>query len=473
MKKENEAMKKNHMIRWIALSMVCILSAGFTACGQTTAPASSSVAAEASATAAKESSSAAAESAPAEKANAVTLKMIEHSNQGTNDAVKGLNTAFMSKYPNIKVESTIIGTEQYAQMMQTRIAAADVDIFELTCFNIVNPEWAKGLDTNATVQYIENGDVLDLTGQPFVQNWDPSAIADANTYKGKVYSLNIGKVAMNGVYYNKTMFEQNGIQVPSTWSEFTALCKKLQAAGISPMTGGGKDGWPIGMMWNGFVNTFEPDPAGFNKALWSGERKFNDEKTLALFDKMAEFASYYEKGVTAVDYASVIGRFVAGKAAMMPDGTWQGAQITTADPNFKFGYFCIPGDTAGAKPVQLAGKYDIGYAGYAKTKNADAVLQWLDFLSQKDVYTEFVNANGFIPTMQGITMNNAFINSLAPINESFQRNYENLGRSPKGIGKYGGFAISELQMLGGSVATTKELADLAQKDWDTAIAAIK
>lgn len=403
----------------------------------------------------------------------VTLKMLQHGNQATNDAIQALNDKLAQKYPHIKVESTISEGSQYWQVLQTRIGAGDIDLFEFTCFNIANPDFTKGLDKTQQMQYVENGDILDITDQPFVQNWAPSANRDANSYNGKVYSLNIGKVAHSGMFYNKTIFEENGLKVPDTWADFVALCKALQDKGIAPMTSGGKDGWPIGMVWSAFVNANEPDVVAFEKGLWTGERKYNDPQTLKLFDKMAEFASFYEKGVNSVDYASVIGRFVAGKAAMLQDGTWQAAQITAADPNFKFGYFNIPGDTKGSMPTQLAGKYDIGYAGYAKSPNTDAILKWLDFFSDKANYTDFVNAIGFIPTMDGITMQNDFINELAPLNQDFQINFEIIHRQPKGAGQYAGFGINQLKVLGGKIATTKELADLAQKDQEAALAAIK
>ncbi|NJD01543.1 MAG: extracellular solute-binding protein [Ruminiclostridium sp.] len=403
----------------------------------------------------------------------VVLKMIEHSNQATNDAIKALNEKFSKKYPNITVESTVVEGGQYVQLMQTRLAAGDVDILEVSTFAIAIPDWAKGQDKNFNAQFIENGDILDITNEPFIKNWDPVAIKNACTYNGKVYGLNIGKVAYNGIFYNKTIFEQNGLKVPETWGEFINVCKSLQSKSIVPMTAGGKDVWPIAMMWSGFVNAFEPDPNAFAKGLWTGERKFNDPKTLIMFDRMAEFASYFEEGVTSVDYASVIGRFVAGKAAMMPDGTWDASQITTADPNFKFGYFAIPGDAKGAQPPQLAGKYDISYGGYAKSPNKTAILQWLDFFSQKENYSDFINAIGFIPTMTGIDIKNDFIKSLDPINQNFQTNFELIIKNPKGVGKYAGFQIDQLKVLGGSIATPKELADLAQKDWDAALALVK
>jgi hypothetical protein len=74
--------------------------------------------------------------------------------------------------------------------------------------------------------------------------------------------------------------------------------------------------------------------------------------------------------------------------------------------------------------------------------------------------------------MTDVKLNSEFMNSLAHVNEDFQVNFEIVNRNPKGLGKYGGFAIMQYNVLGGTVKTAQELADLSQKDWDTALKAI-
>jgi raffinose/stachyose/melibiose transport system substrate-binding protein len=223
------------------------------------------------------------------------------------------------------------------------------------------------------------------------------------------------------------------------------------------------------MMSDAIVATVIPDYDAYAKGLWSGETKLNDATGKKIFQRMDQFASFYEKDVMGVDYASVPGRFVGGKAAMLADGTWQAAQLTKADPNFKFGYFTLPGDVAGSEPMQLYGKYDLAFSIFGKTKNKEAALNYLDTLSQKDVYTEFVNAIGFIPTMPGVTVSNEYVNSLAPLNKNFHLAFGiNAYKAPKGVGKYAGFQLSMLKRLGGEAEPDK-LADMAQQDWDAAL----
>lgn len=403
----------------------------------------------------------------------VTLKLITWTNPATVDALKALNTNFTKKYPNIKVEITAVDSATYPQLVQTRVAAGDVDIIAQQQF-VANPDYTKGLDKPPFQQYIENGDFIDLSNESFVKNWDPNAIKDSSSFNGKVYAVPVSRVSYNGVFYNKTIFEQNGLQVPQTWDEFINVCKTLQGKGIAPLTAGGKDGWPISAVAaNAVVSTAVSDPTAYMKGLWSGEKKLNDAESQVIFDRLGELASYYEKGVMGVDYASVPGRFASGKAAMLTDGAWQAPQIAKASPDLKFGYFPLPSTQKGSDVAQLKGKYDTLFAGSGKSKNKDAILKWLDFLSQKDNYTPFINAIAMEPTMTGVTSDNAFLKSLAPMSKNFQLDFELVYKAPKGIGKFGGFQPTQLKALGGTVDTPKALADLAQKDWETALKSAK
>ena len=45
-------------------------------------------------------------------------------------------------------------------------------------------------------------------------------IKNAVTYQGKVYGLDMGGVGYNGLFYNKKLFDDNGLKEPGTWDEF-------------------------------------------------------------------------------------------------------------------------------------------------------------------------------------------------------------------------------------------------------------
>src|SRR3954469_3756173 len=75
----------------------------------------------------------------------------------------------------------------------------------------------------------------DFTGDPLVDTFNPAVmkILDAlGTYNGK--EINALPMANNadGIIYNKQIFAEQGLTVPTTWDELIAVCDKLKAAGI-------------------------------------------------------------------------------------------------------------------------------------------------------------------------------------------------------------------------------------------------
>jgi raffinose/stachyose/melibiose transport system substrate-binding protein len=133
--------------------------------------------------------------------------------------------------------------------------------------NVTPPNWQSLIDA---------GLLLDLTDQPFVKNYDASAIKDAGTYNGKVYETNLGRVSYSGIYYNKDLFEKNNVKVPTTWDELVAACEAFKKANIPCMTAGGKDGWPIFVGAYGLLAAEYPDQAALVEGLWNGTIKWND-----------------------------------------------------------------------------------------------------------------------------------------------------------------------------------------------------
>ena len=456
------------MKKLLAILVVIALMFSMAACGGSKKPA------DAPATSAPQGSSSNNEEP---KAEPVTLRMITWVQESNERAIADLNAKFSEKYPNVSFVVDTVNANDYPTLQNTRISAGDVDIItNLSAFDTLPQEWTRGADMPAWVTFIESGAYLDITDQPFLKNWDENMIKNAVSYKGRVYGIDVGAVGFNGLFYNKDIFEQYGFEEPGTWAEFEVICNTLKDNGITPITVGGADSWPLTSVGvSGMVGAYETDMNEFAKGLWTGTRKFTDEKTMGLWRRFEQLVSWLEPNCMSISYGDAPGRFVAGKAAMMIDGTWNAGAIKDLDPNFRFGYFPFPGDVDG-KPNQLQGKYDMQFNIYAKSPNVDWCLKYLEFLSQPDVYAPFVSALGFFPTMPGIQTDNEFVNCLADKNQRFGLAWEKYIIAPKGVGQYAAgqcFNINLLEALGGTVKTVDELAQLAQQDWDAALAAIQ
>jgi ABC-type glycerol-3-phosphate transport system substrate-binding protein len=72
--------------------------------------------------------------------------------------------------------------------------------------------------------------LLDLSGEPFTDRYVGSAL-EACQIGGKLYYLP-GPSSIYGIVYDKTMFAQNGWQVPQSYDEFLALVRTIDATGI-------------------------------------------------------------------------------------------------------------------------------------------------------------------------------------------------------------------------------------------------
>lgn len=402
-----------------------------------------------------------------------TLKIITWTNTGSIDALKAFNEKFMERYPDVVVELTDVDTNQYATLYRTRLQAGDVDIVSQigteSPFVLEQVDWAPS-EMPEWQSSCEAGVFADLTNEPWVANYTTGATA--GTYKDKVYAIATGANVVNGVFYNKQIFADLGLQAPQTWAEFETVCNTLKENGIAPLTVGMADGWPYQMvMADMIVGTVENDYDAFARQLWEGERTFTDEQSLEIYRRIDFVNQNFEEGYQSVDYTSAIGRFVAGKSAMLADGSW--SAVSMGDAEFEIGYFPMP--ATNAEDTRFEGKFDLYLSVVEDSPNKEAAMNWMAMFSEQENYAEFANITGFVPTMD-VQVDNAFTNELIAQLDELPLVYEYFYRAPVGVGEYAsgyGFNGQYLSTAGGSIATIEELAQLTQTDFENGVKAVK
>jgi len=111
-----------------------------------------------------------------------------------------------------------------------------------------------------------------------------------------------------GVHYRKSVFEEKGYEIPTTWDEFKALCEKMKADGLTPLAGANDGRWPqMGMfdMLNLRVNGYD-----FHVSLMGGNEDWESDEVKAVFAAWEEILPYYQpdaNGRTWQDAANGIG----------------------------------------------------------------------------------------------------------------------------------------------------------------------
>lgn len=402
----------------------------------------------------------------------VTLKIIHWQQENINNFIKAFNQRFEETYPEVKVEYTTVPADAtYDQLMQTRMTATDADIIPLKFSFIGAPEdWSPGAADPLWKQWIDAGLVSDLSDQAFIKNYNQTDVENAMTYNGKVYGVNMGKVALTGLFYNKDIFAQHNLQVPATWDEFVNVMKTLKEAGIAPIGLGGKDVWPINLAVQGLQASIHDDQMEYIKGLWTGDTKLTDPVHLEVLEKAQIIMENTIDGFMGIDYGTLPSLFAAGRVAMIADGTWDATTIDTANPELNYGYFPIPGSSKPENNKDLAGKYDMTWMVVEKSANKEYALKWLEMLSEPATYTEFANAAGFLPTQPNVTLESEFINEIQPYLANFKLSWDQLFINRQNVGKYISDSSVHAEFLApaGPLKTAAELAEKSQADWDAA-----
>jgi ABC-type glycerol-3-phosphate transport system substrate-binding protein len=165
---------------------------------------------------------------------------------------------------------------------------------------------------------------------------------------GKQYSIPNEAQVIPLIYYNKAIFAKLHLQIPKTWAQFVAICKKVKAAGYTPLElGGSKDTWGSWIFLGGI---FSVDVLGKNPN-WIQQRKtgkvhFTDPLVRNAFQKWAALAKagYFNKDALSLDYPHMQQEFLQGKTAMYPMGSWAASASAVGASKFGTGVFRLPSE---------------------------------------------------------------------------------------------------------------------------------
>jgi multiple sugar transport system substrate-binding protein len=233
----------------------------------------------------------------------------------------------------------------------------------------------------------EIDDVWDSIGSQFTD-----AIKSASKYNGHYYLVpwvNYPWV----MFYKKSVFSKHGYQVPKTWDDLIALCKKMQQDGFSnPIAIGQKDGWPamgtfdiINMRLNGYQ---------FHVDLMAHKESWTDPKVKAVFNQWAELTPYYTPGATGRIWQDAVKLFDGNKtSAMIFQGTDQvGPQLNKANLS-DLAFFPFPEITS-QYPTDSAIDAPIdGFLMSKKVKNRAGAVALLEYLGSAKAEEAFLKPN--------------------------------------------------------------------------------
>lgn len=393
----------------------------------------------------------------------VTLKFF-HWQSEISEQIDDVINAFEKEYPWITVEQEIVPTADWPTVAAARVAGNDpLDIVGVQPWN----------DAAAhTPSFYENNFLMSLEDLECVKNFDAATLSDDVRTDGVLTSLPLSAQTML-VFYNKDLFKQYSISVPTTWSEFMAACETLKANGIAPIAVGGKDGWPISNMGTELFSTIVlPGNDGYQliDEICTGEKTWADigyDKIMQCYADITDNGYWYGDPL-ATAYADAPVIFGTGKCAMYEDGSWSATQILDCEPDFEVGVFRLNGSDD-ASIQNMAVKYGMTVGIASRTEHPEESKLFVEYLFRSDVYQSFVDACKYLPTETGVTCTASLTTAIKELIDSsnvvsFNATYS---ASKEAAGLYYGTTGSIQGLVAGEFTIEQALADMQKKTDDS------
>lgn len=293
------------------------------------------------------------------------------------------------QFPNIEVIFEFVSNDNFNNILNTQLQAGNgPDIIEMGA---------------ATSQLVNAGYLMDLTDEEFTSKFTDTGLMTF-TVNDRVYAQPL-QSWFEGIFYNKAIFREHGLEVPHTYDEYLAIQEALLADGVKPQAVSAGFWETLSKMSVGYMDTvFYDDPENFEF-----DRKFDvGEASLAetwlpyitdwcgkLFD-----SGLITQDMLGINYDQALDEFATEKAAMWQCGPWAVPVILEKNPDIELGMFPIP--TQSGSTGWLLGGPGSAWAVNAKTEHRDEVMEILNFTATPEAQAALIADNTGSSYMKGV-----------------------------------------------------------------------
>jgi raffinose/stachyose/melibiose transport system substrate-binding protein len=273
------------------------------------------------------------------------------------------------KESGVKVNINTLPFDTMRTVLQTQLRSGEgPDVFN----------WGSGPSFGGALA--EAGLLYDLTDAYEERGWEVYDFAKERvTHDGKIFGVP-GELETIGVFYNKAVFSELGIEEPQNLDDLVAAADAARKSGTLPMVAPDKEGWQGGH----YLSMALSSAIGSDgmEALFEGERSWDSPEVVSALELWKDFhdRDFLPKSPTSVDYDTGTAEFFSGDAAMIPTGSWLVGEI---DDNAKFEVGYIPFPAPDGKGI-FTGGLGSGPFVSATTKKADAAIEFVNFLASPE-----------------------------------------------------------------------------------------
>ncbi len=279
--------------------------------------------------------------------------------------------------PNVKIQTDMLANEQYKSKLKILAASNELPDIGFT--------WAAGFMT----PYVKSqmfAPLNDIVRGEFKGKFVAGTV-EAYSFNGNDYAL---PVELNTVpiFYNKSIFQKYNLQPPKTYDELLNIIRTLRGNGVTPITLGGKDGWPASL-WYMYLADRIGGP--YLMDLSVANRTFTDPALIAAAKKSQELVDMdaFNHDFIGLSNDEATAVFMNSQAAMYMTGTWEVPNYTM-NKDFpqefrnQIGFFKFPTIDGGKGNVDdWVGGPGVGLFVSQNSKHMDEAKRFVTFFAKK------------------------------------------------------------------------------------------
>lgn len=216
------------------------------------------------------------------------------------------------EYPNVTL-NLIIQAQDDGATLETLASTGQLpDIYQSNT-NIINT-------LRETDQVMVLDEVAQSTG--YLDKLMPSNQSLAYSDDGHIYCFPYAGNEYVLWYYNKAVFEQCNLEVPTTYDELLNCIEVFNANGITPLALFGQEGWITTAMYDAIATRYITDGI---KGIDENTTKITDAPYAQAAETLAKLANagLFQTSVTTTNYDQALAMFENNEAAMFISGQWE------------------------------------------------------------------------------------------------------------------------------------------------------
>ena len=315
----------------------------------------------------------------------VTLTLLVDNSEGSTKIGEGLAKDFTAKNPDITVDvESRPGGSEGDNIIKTRLSTGDMtDVFMYnsgSLFQAINPQQ----------------NLVSLQDQPWVGQLDPT-FAGTVSSNNQVYGAPYGAFNAGAFLYNRTVYDELGLQVPKTWADFMANSAKIKAAGKDAVIQTYQDTWTSQLFVLGdFHNVAAAEPDFADKYTKNQAKYATSPAAIKGFEHQQ---AVHDAGLMNSDFASAkledgLRMLAKGEGVQYPILTGVVGGVAETDPEAlkTIGSFAIPGDDAAKNGLTVWSPNGLYIPKTTEGAKLDAAKKFTAFVASTEGCTSQANA---------------------------------------------------------------------------------